>query len=138
MIENESLVKIIKNVHNELIVSIKETSTFIIVVAIHKDDDKNFINKISCQQGVPIGGYVYNAQTDCYNIECSDFINLGYVSTSFCLNVENSEWECKIPIPDNVLPKFFSVDQKKDLKKFKSHFNMDLYKIKYIQFVDPN
>jgi hypothetical protein len=141
---NDSLVKaqqvkILKEVHNGVYVLKELLETYIIVVATNKDSNKNYINSISCKKGIPIEGYVYDAQSDCYFIECSDFLHLGVIPFSFVIKSKSSQyWKTNIPIPESVIKKNLTDSQKKDLRNFKNHFKSDDYIINYVQMVSPN
>lgn len=113
--------------------------TYIIVVARHKERGRNFVNRISCKKGLPIGGYTYDAQTDSYHVDCADYLHLGYVSVSFMAKIKGlSGWEVRVPMSENVLKKYLSSLQKKELKNFKNHFKTEEYDIQFIQMIDPN
>lgn len=131
--------KILREVHSNLVVNMTNLDTYVIAVAICKDGTKNFINRISCKKGVPIEGYVYDAQSDCYFVECSDYLHVGVIPISCVVNSKcGSSWKINVPLPENVIKKHLTELQKKDLKNFKSHFKSDEYIIHYIQMVAPN
>lgn len=136
---NQMKTKIAKEVLNGLVINESNIETYLIVVAVNKELSKNFLNKIPCKKGVPIGGYVYDAQSDCYFVECADFLYLGVVPISFVAKSKSSiQWQINVPLPENVIKRFLTQTQKKDLKTFKSHFKMEDYDISYIQMVNPN
>jgi len=113
--------------------------TYIIVTAHHRERGRNFVNRISCKKGLPIGGYTYDSQTDSYHVECSDYLHLGYVPISFTTRVKGLiGWEMRVPMPENVLKKYLSSLQKKELKNFKNHFKVEDYEVQFIQMIDPN
>ena len=131
--------KILKEVHNSLLPSLTNLETYVIAVAISKDFTKNFINRISCKKGIPIDGYVYDAQSDCYFIECSDYLHIGVIPVSCVISSKSgSSWKINVPLPETVIKKYLNESQKKDLKNFKGHFNNDEYVINFIQLVSPN
>lgn len=131
--------KIVKEVHRSLNITIANSSTHIYVTAVNRNHSKNFVNRITCKRGIPIGGYVYDSQCDSYIVECSDFLNLGTVPISFMLSQKNKEeWKQFVAMPESVIKKVLSEFQKNELKKFKSHFNSDEYEIEFIQLIDPN
>ena len=71
--ENQMKAKIAREVLHGLVVSESNVESYIIAVAVNKDLSKNFINRINCKKGIPIDGYVYDAQSDSYFVECADF-----------------------------------------------------------------
>jgi hypothetical protein len=122
--------------HTEVVVASERT--FLIVVAVHKDKSRNTINRISCKRGVPIGGYVYDAQSEAYSYECSDYAMIGYLPVSFIMRVQGSSWQVRVPMCESVLKKFMTSLQKRELKNFKNHFKPEDYHIEFIQMIDPN
>jgi hypothetical protein len=113
--------------------------TYIIVTATHRERVRNFINRISCKKGLPIGGYVFDSQTDSYHIECADYLHLGYVPISFVTKIKGLDhWETRVPMPENVLRKYLNSLQKKELRNFKNHFKAEDYEVQYVQMIDPN
>jgi hypothetical protein len=139
VISDDMLQKASRDAHRKLIVKPFQQKTYVIVVAVDQDVTKNFINKISCKRGVPLGGYVYDAQSDTYYIDCADYLHLGYVPFSLIATMsEVDDWELQIPMPEIVIKKYLSPLQKKELRNFKNHFKSENFSIHYIQMVDPN
>lgn len=134
----ESKAKSEKELHNHLEVAFSSERSFVIVVAVHKDSARNFVNRISCKQGIPIGGFTYDAQNDNYHIECADYLYLGYVPASFMTKVKHSSWSVRVPMSESVLKKYLSALQKKELRNFKNHFKAEEYNLQYLQMIDPN
>jgi hypothetical protein len=131
--------KTCKEFQNFLEITSTIEQTYVIVVAYHLDRARNFINRINCKKGLPIGGYIYDSQSDCYHLECADYLPLGYVPMSFSVKVKGlSDWQTRVPMPENVLKKFFNSLQKKELKNFKNKFPLTHYEIQFIQMIDPN
>jgi len=131
--------KIVKEVHRSLNITITNSSTHIFVVAVNRNPSKNFVNRITCKRGIPIGGYVYDSQSDSYVVECSDFLNLGTVPIAFMLSQKTKEeWKQFVAMPESVIKKVLSEFQKNELKKFKTHFKLDEFEIEFIQLIDPN
>jgi len=129
VISDDMLQKASKDSHRKLIVKHSQQKTYVIVVAVDQDVAKNFINKISCKRGVPLGGYVYDAQSDAYYIDCADYLHLGYVPFSLIVTMsEVDDWELQIPMPEIVIKKYLSSLQKKELRNFKNHFKSNSFK----------
>lgn len=136
---DQSKAKNARDVLKGIIVSESNLETYLIAVAVHKDSSKNFINRISCKKGIPLDGYVYDAQSDSYFIECTDFLHVGVIPVSFVATAKDSYfWKMNIPLPEVVIKKYLTEIQKKDLKNFKSHFSSQDYMINYVQMVNPN
>jgi len=122
--------------HTEVVVSTERT--YLVVVAVHKDKSRNSINRITCKRGIPIGGYVYDAQSESYSFDCSDYLMLGYIPVSFVMRVQGSSWQARVPMCESVLKKFMTSLQKRELKNFKNHFKAEDYYVEFIQMIDPN
>lgn len=124
--------KIIKNQKNNIEIVQCEERTFIIVVAIGKEN--NFLKSISCRVGIPISGYVYDIQTDEYKFECNDFLQLGYIPISFLVKVKGSSWQKTIPVAEPIIMKYLTISQKRELKGFKYKYRD--FSFEYLQFID--
>jgi len=132
MFENEYNEAILKS----LIIERDSQQTYLIALAHHKDPSNNLLHRISCRKGVPIKGYVYDTQNDCYHIECCDYMPLGYISLSFYLR-QNS-WKIRLPIPEDLVINSLTESQKIDLEKFKSSFKNNEFTLEFLQVIDPN
>lgn len=140
MNENSNfLIKTLKELKSSCEVVPAQEETFIIVVAIHKNKERNYIARLNCKNGIPIGGYIYDSKNDTYQIECFDYCNLGNIPISYFLYVKNvKHWKIRVPMSYNLIQKFLTLQQKKDLKSFKRQFKADEFDIQYIQMIDPN
>ena len=119
----------------EVIQDIKQT--YVVVVAVHKEKHRNNISRISCKKGIPIGGYVFDSQSDSYHVECADYLQLGFLPVSFVTRMRGVEhWQARVPMPESVIRKHLTQLQKKELRNFKNHFKAEEYNIQYIQMID--
>ena len=125
--------KDVKDFKSALKVVRTDDATYIVVVAVHKDEIKNDIVRVSCDRGVPITGYVYDGVNDCYLINCVDCLSLGYVDASFTLESKDTGWIVQLPMPDAVLKRYLNLRQKSDLKQFKKVFEGDDYTFSFLQ-----
>ena len=138
-ISPEFKAKCAKEVGNSLEVFASVEKTYLIVIAVHKDRHRNIINRISCKKGIPIGGYVYDSQSDTYHVECVDYLHLGYITASFVARMKGTKcWEMRVPASEMVVKKYLTSLQKKELKNFKHHFKSEDYEIQFMQMIDPN
>jgi hypothetical protein len=109
-----------KVLRGQLQLTKRPSNTFLVVVAVHHEDDKNKFAKISCKWGVPIGGYIYDAINDCYLIKCLDYLNLGNVPVSYKLAIKDFPfWSISAPLPESILKRYMTPLQKSDMKKYK-------------------
>lgn len=135
----ELILKTAKETHNGIEVVASDESTYIIVTAVNKESSKNYIHRISCIKGSPIGGYCYDVQSDSYHIDCADYLHLGSIPVSYMASSkEFDSWKIRIPMPENVIKKYLTPLQKKELKIFKTAFKSPDFDIKFIQMIDPN
>ena len=113
--------------------------TYIIVTAHNHEFGRNYVNRISCKKGLPIGGYIYDSQSDSYHVDCADYFHLGYIPISFFVKIKaTSDWQVRIPMTENVIKRYLTSLQKKELKNFKNIFKAEDYNFQYIQMIDPN
>jgi hypothetical protein len=114
-----------------------DDQVFVIVLAVHKDQSKNDLNKITHRKSVPLGGYVYDTANDSYHALCVDFLQLGYVPASFMLKMPGTgTWRVRVPMPETVLLGFLTTQQNKNLQVFKSIYKGDDYSFVYMQAID--
>lgn len=135
----EIKIKAAKEVRDHIEIAVSDERTYIIVVAIHKDHSRNVISRISCKKGLPLGGYIYDSQSDTYHVECMDYLHLGFAPCSFIARIKGvTHWEIRMPLPEATIKKYLTPLQKKELKNFKNHFNAEDHDIQYIQMIDAN
>lgn len=127
--------KDLKDIKSGLTITPTSDLTFVIVLAINKDYSKNNLMKIPCQQGNPIGGYVYDSVTDSFSVRCADYSVLGPVAAAFKMSMDSAEgWSAYVPMTESVLKKHLSSEQSFCLKRFKEMYQDHLYK--YIQIIN--
>jgi len=126
-----------KDERDNLEVVCSSDSTYIILVAVHKESSRNVLNKISCKKGLPIGGYLYDSVSDCYQISCADYVQIGYIPVSMILRVGGVQnWQTRIPLTEAVIRRFLTTSQKKDVKNFRAIYKADEFTIQYVQLLD--
>lgn len=121
---------------NYLDIKLADYRTYVVVVAVHREMSRNTINSISCINGIPITGYVYDIKAKTYQVECADYLYLGFVPIGFVAS--GMHWKIKIPVHESILKQFMTDQQLRELKLFTSHFKPENYTIEYIQMVDCN
>lgn len=131
--------KILRSVRSGIHTHVSSTPTYLIAVAVSKDGSKNFVNKLNCRNGIPINGYIYDAQSDCYFYECADFLHLGTVPVSLRLTLEGDlGWDTAMPIPPKSVLKLLNPSQRKAFSGFKRHFKSSEYDVSFVQMIHPN
>lgn len=119
------------------IVKTKER-TFIVAMAVHKNPDKNFMEKIPLNYGEPIGGFLMNDVNKCYYMNCANYVFLGYVPLAYRLEMPGVEhWNPRIPLPEQVICEYLNETRLEELNSFKESFNGD-YTIQFMQLVGEN
>lgn len=130
--DNKDIVSILKK---SLLFGTLVERTYLVVLAVHKDPTKNFISGISYQSGEPIGGYVADVINQEYCIDCYASLSLGYIPFALYLNMKNVDnWKVRLPIPENLIQKVLTDEQKKELSKFKKVYRSSDFMIQYRQF----
>jgi hypothetical protein len=104
-------------------------STYVLLIATHKQENKNKIERIHCEYGSPIGGYVYDHIRDSYLISCYDYVPIGAISLSCSISIGASV--IHLPLPDSVVERYLSDRQKQEVNMFK-HDHADC-KFEFIQ-----
>ena len=114
-----------------------DESTYVVAIASSKEKSGNNIVKISCEKCVPIEPYVYDSHTDSYCVECFEYLKLGFVPISFsCKMKKDLDWSIKVPMVENILVKYLTPTQKKELKEFKLKFSNENFNITYLQMIE--
>ena len=129
--------KAIKDIRERQEIEVRFDRTFIVALAIHADAGKNSLTRIHCRKGLPISGYLYDLQSDSYHIECHDYVPLGYVPVSFFHTMPGvGNWKQRIPMPEVVLRRYMTPNQKHDLRQFKATYKGVQYTIHFMQIID--
>ena len=126
-----------QDIRNSIDVEGHTAKTFVVVIAIHKDTACNVLTAISCQKGMPIGGYVYDQTVDSYRASCISYLRLGVVPLSYRLKMFKNAgtWNTFVPMPESVLLRHMSDEQLQLLREFKGSFSEDIYNFEYLQVV---
>jgi hypothetical protein len=91
----------------------------IVVVAVHKEAGRNHKVRIPCVGCLPMPGYQYSTVNDTYTSFCIDHVNLGFINVSYVQKMRGTGgWECKIPMPEAVIRRYLSLEQRKLLREF--------------------
>ena len=112
--------------------------TYLIIVAVNRDNKLNSVIPIACKKGIPIGGFLYNTKTDSYEMECVDYLNLGYITASYFAIIKELQWKIRIPMTEKIIKKYLTSMQKKELKNFKIRFKPAEHDFVFVQMIDPN
>lgn len=138
-VSDELKLKYGKEISKQLRIRPEQGATYIIVIAVDNDNLSNFINRINCRKGIPIGGYIYDSQSDCYYLECADFLHLGSIPVSYAMTLDGDDnWKQRVLMPESVLKKFMTPLQKRELRNFQKRFKSPKFKINFVQMVEPN
>ena len=130
--------KNLRDVKSSIEVFLEEEETFVVAVAVSKNENYNKICRIKCD-GIAIGGYAYDSNSDTCYVEGCDYISLGLIPFSFTMKIKGaSRYQISIPLPESVIKRSLDVGQKRLLKKFSSKFSKDRYKIDFFQMTGVN
>jgi len=135
----ELKVKCVKEQRDNLDLAFMSERTYLLLVAIHKEEQRNSMSRISCKKGLPIGGYVYDATSDSYAISCADYLQLGYIPVSMVMRVSGQQnYQIRVPLAEAVIKRFLSPAQKRDVKNFRLTYRPDEHYIQFVQMLDCN
>jgi hypothetical protein len=105
----------------------------VVVVAISKDDCDNAPIEIPCTYGKSLSNDVYNVVRDCYVVYGVDFHELGTIPVNYRAKIESVEWEIDIPLPESVIKKYMTSDQKERFEKWQIDYKKQDYDFYYMQ-----
>lgn len=138
-VENLNLPFLTKEIFKSFEIVFYDEKTFLIIVAVDKNNSKNSTTKISCKKGIPIPGLAYDNQSDSYLVNCASHYELGTIPFSIkIVQKENANWTVRLPLPEKTIKRFISNSQKKSIKNFIGQFEEKDMEFKIIQFVDAN
>ena len=118
---------------------IQRSSERIRVTAIAIDVEDPHSNELNSVRtlGDPLGCYAYNSVQDVYYVNCVQSIDLGPISVSYRLKTPvGVDTNHIIALPDEVIEKYLSPTQKKNLKVFREKFKAPRYNIKFMQAIN--
>lgn len=111
--------------------------TLVFAVAIDKENQAaNILSAIRCSGAIPFGGYVHDNSRDAYLVSCVEYLQIGSLPFTFLVTMANmGEWKMKVPIPEKVLARSFSPQQKKGLETWSEKFKDKRYEIHFLQMI---
>jgi hypothetical protein len=113
--------------------------TLVFLIAIDKNDERNSFAAIKCNGSTTFGGYAYDRSRDSYIVRCSGFLQVGQIPFSYVMSMKNvGNWSVKVPIPQNVLEKYLTPEQRKIITSYKDQFPEHRFKHEYIQMLGCN
>jgi hypothetical protein len=133
--------KDIKNIREELQPEFVMEPVFITVVAIHNNPVKNQEVKLACQRSLPMEGYRYAAVNDKYTVVCFDNMPLGFINISYFITMNGTGgWRLRVPMPEAVVKRYLSADQRRKLANYKATFRNagEDVRFEYVQMVSAS
>ena len=108
----------------------------IIAIVIDKESSSgNDINLIKCN-GDPLGCHGYDAQHDGYYVNCASHIDLGPIPVAYRIKGQGSiDNNNIIALPNELIEKYLSPNQKKSLKLFRDKYPAPRFSIEYMQAI---
>ncbi len=131
--------KDIKDIKSSLKFEVTFDASTIIVMAVHKDSKRNTRVKIPCDGTLPIDGYCYCSINDCCTILCCGHLELGSIEISYIARMRGAaSWNVKIPVPEKVIRRYLSVEQRLSLRSFQNSFKSEAENItfEFVQMVN--
>jgi hypothetical protein len=106
----------------------------VIAVALAHDRSQNKDLLIPCGDGDPLNNEVYDLVKDAFHVTGVDFLDLGEIPLSFCVQMKDVYgWQVDIPLPSNVVRRFLTTEQAKNLKQWQAQYSRREYSIRYLQ-----
>lgn len=121
---------------NALSVKITNTErTYIYILITNKENEEhNRRLSIRCNSSKPFGNYAYDVNNDSCYVEGIDLANIGHINIGGFISMDKTgNWNIRIPLPESVIDKHLSIDQKKALKSFLAKYNAEKFIVHYIQ-----
>jgi len=113
--------------------------TIVYAVVVSKELEQNESSAIRCYGGVAFGGYARDATRDAYLVNCAEYISVGTVPFALQVAMKKvGDWKIKIPIPEKVLEKAFTPQQRKLMQMYREKYPAEKYDIHYLQMLGAN
>jgi len=123
-------------IKSNLNIGYRSSSTHLIILAKSSNSRNDPITKVQCMGGTPIGGYTYDAVTNCYHMRCAGWTEIGYIPISISATTpESSLWSMILPVPQTIIMKHLNTDQIERLENFKAQYPDD-FTFEFVQMVD--
>lgn len=120
------------NVRDDLLIFRSHERTIVYALAVDKTGENNQMFALRCFGGVAFGCYPHDTGRDAYLADCMEYIHIGTIP--FAIRVGESK--VKIPIPDKVLERSFTPNQRKMVQLLKEKYPE--YEIRYLQMLGAN
>lgn len=91
--------------------------------------------RIKCK-GIPIDGYFFDTNNDCYIVSGVDFLFLGEIPFIASLSLEGNLWNVNCPLLEKIILKNLSKEKIEELNLFLNNFKN--CNINYIQYTQEN
>jgi len=114
--------------------------TLVFAICIDKEDDeKNLMMALRCNGGTAFGGYAHDLPRDSYLVRCTECVQLGQVPFSYIVTMANvGEWRIKVPIPEVILEKHLTPQNKGVLDELRIRWSKKRYDIHFVQMLGCN
>lgn len=113
--------------------------TIVYAVVVDKSGETNQSSAIRCYGGVAFGGYARDTNRDAYLVNCVEYISVGTVPFALQVSmVKIGDWKVKIPIPEKVLEKAFTPQQRKLMQMYREKYPAEKYDVHYLQMLGAN
>lgn len=110
-------------------------SVTIIALAISHEKNENFINKVHCKRGEPIGNVVYQHVNDYFLVDCCEYKVLGTIPIGFyATSIDSINWKEYVPVPESIFKKYMDDLQREKLKKFHAMYKNG-YDVTFLQTI---
>lgn len=114
---------------------VQSGKTFLVLVVKNElEPDKNTYRNISCNYGRAFSnGYAYDQASDSYSVPCIYHMDLGSIPVAYRLVMEDAGWGTQLPMPEAVIQRYLSGNQRTHINEVVKKYSGDRYSIRYIQ-----
>jgi hypothetical protein len=111
--------------------------THVCAVAVARDENVYMENRILTipVSGDPLSRECYDTIRDVFVVEGVDWIEVGNIPVNYILHAgdSNFSWNIDVPVPQSVINRYLSKEQKANLNQWKSRWNRSDYRIEFLQ-----
>lgn len=125
-----------KKIRKKLQIKTNPVPTFVIALAISKEEVDNSYRRISTSCGRPIQDGLHDMVRDHYEVNCADYMLLGKVPFSCSMAMEGiTDWEQDIPLPQTVFESHLDSNTLAAFKVWRDKYPKSTHKIEFLQMI---
>lgn len=110
-------------------------ATYVYVVAIHKDNDKNRMLDIPATSGDPLNMEVYDVVKDMYHLRGYDHHEIGQIPVSYTVYFKETEWQEYLPLPFSVIRRHMTDEQMSRYDEWRAKYKNTEFYFQFVQML---